>query len=405
MGEAPENLLRHLAVRGALADMEGSGTAARMAAVFGVINMMGGSTGGPLHPLASEARLARRETREPKRDRRAAREAASAADSSKERHRDRGRDAQSQSSRRDSANKSRSPLRRRSQSSVPDGARQERSPSRGREKKRSLAAALASFDESRKSQQRLVGDRSQLRQQATSSQAAAASAAPKAKAKGINKKQLAEAEDDKRFLQGLICDFGAPQDWLGEVASFAMIAKKAGLSLEGLQGKYNQELGALRILLKDRMRPIEKLHASPDAQWVRGFHGTTVRGVLGILANGFLQGLPWDLGGAGTDGVYGIVTLHPTDAPSIENLLKKAKGHTKNKCNAIFEFVAHGLHKPIKSGGVDEDQKHAKLGYIVHNKSDHRWCMNPAYLRVEAIILFKHALAGAASELEGNSLW
>jgi hypothetical protein len=200
-------------------------------------------------------------------------------------------------------------------------------------------------------------------------------------------------------------ELDAPQDWSQEVACFAMAAKAAEFSLEDLKATYDATFDALRIPLPHGMRPILVEHERESDQWMRGFHGTTTRGVVSILKDGFLKGLEWVDGGAGTHGVYGILTLHPKDGPSIERLLKKAQEHNKNQCNAIFEFLAYGTHQVVLQGGVNADQQLAKKGFIAHNKRDGRWCIPAGHLRLEAIILFRKALQRLPEELGHKGFW
>jgi hypothetical protein len=120
------------------------------------------------------------------------------------------------------------------------------------------------------------------------------------------------------------------------------------------------------------------------------FHCTTPRGLKQILEAKVLQCFSWDEGGAGDHGVYGKAFISgwgdaQADHSEYQRMMLILYTLGKNISGFVFECSSFVKVKPLNSRGFPAEVAPVTPGLASHKRKDHRHCIHPSDLRIEAI--------------------
>ena len=115
-----------------------------------------------------------------------------------------------------------------------------------------------------------------------------------------------------------------------------------------------------------------------QAMMIRGGHGTSATGILGILRDRQVKAFDFP-------GVYGQFTIHGTDRAEVRRAIERVAGHTKNCAGVIPEMEGHSQWTSLQYGTVEDDKAALMKGFTVHNVSNKRWCMPVQFISLKAL--------------------
>ena len=135
-------------------------------------------------------------------------------------------------------------------------------------------------------------------------------------------------------------------------------------------------------------------------------HGTSFRGLLGILREKRIRGVPVAEGGVGEHGVYflgKVAEKHHDHLGQARDMFKEAWGHGKNASGVIFECWSEGPWTRRGNGSTEMDQASCARGVSVHLRraKENRWCIAVPFITMRAMWLLDTSLEG----LQGDALF
>ena len=135
-------------------------------------------------------------------------------------------------------------------------------------------------------------------------------------------------------------------------------------------------------------------------------HGTNFRGLLGILQEKRIRGVPVAEGGVGEHGVYflgKVAERHHDALGQARDMFKEAWRHSKNASGVVFECWAEGPWTRWGSGSTDMEQASCARGVSVHLRraKENRWCIAVPYITMRAMWLLDTSLEG----LQGDAIF
>ena len=168
------------------------------------------------------------------------------------------------------------------------------------------------------------------------------------------------------------------------------------------QGHAGDKFKYLRIPLYNMKSPKRRVH-SADETLARFFHCSTYAGIKGILEDRMFRTKDWNQGGAGHHGIYGVAYLgqgnDDHDEQEMHRCIYKTACLGKNVSNMIIEATCSGIHRTMKSGGIEGEERLVRENVFVHY--GHRWCFHPASTQIEALWIVG-APAEAAVHYQGR---
>ncbi len=115
-----------------------------------------------------------------------------------------------------------------------------------------------------------------------------------------------------------------------------------------------------------------------QAMLLRGGHGTTSNGLLGIMGEkGIRRG--------DYAGIYAQVTINGTDRDEVATAMNRVAKGTKNWSGVLIEVECHCQWESMKSGGIWGESEIVKKGVGVHNVNGARWVLPYQFLSLSAL--------------------
>ena len=136
---------------------------------------------------------------------------------------------------------------------------------------------------------------------------------------------------------------------------------------------------------------------SSKAGTVRLMHGIkSVQALVSIFQERQLRGLAPPQG-TGSWGVYGSGANQ--DWVTTELIYEKARDHPKNAMKIFIEVSCYCPSTKLHGGGIEEEQRLARLGYSTHNPADGRYVVPACLIRWTRIWVQSEALLEQADWL------
>ena len=161
---------------------------------------------------------------------------------------------------------------------------------------------------------------------------------------------------------------------------------------------------AYRLSLQDMQKatamPLRDGEQPPNTQnWpVLLMHSTDFRGLLAILRERRIGGVPVAEGGTGEHGAYflGKVGVPPTDTKKIRDTFQQAWCHGKNVSGVILECWSAGPWERWTKDSTTGEQERCAAGVSVHLRRnlENRWCIAVPYITMRAMWLLDTSLEG-----------
>ena len=109
-----------------------------------------------------------------------------------------------------------------------------------------------------------------------------------------------------------------------------------------------------------------------------------------ILEAKVLQCFSWDEGGAGDHGVYGKAFISgwgdpQADRSEYQRMMLILSTLGKNSSGFVFECSSIVKVKPLNRDGIPAEALTVKPGLATHLRKEHRYCIHPSDLRIDAI--------------------
>ena len=198
----------------------------------------------------------------------------------------------------------------------------------------------------------------------------------------------------------------------------ALISALAELSLEDHVDMFQTvpayrrgEVGsAYRLALQDMQRPTAmplgngEQPPNTQVQPVLLMYSTDFRGLLGILRERRIGGVPVAEGGTGEHGAYflGRVGVSRHDRDKARDAFQQAWCHDQNKCGVIFECWSEGPWEQWTqtTRSTIGEQERCAAGVSVHLRRglENRWCIAVPYINMQAMWLLDTSLEGLGND-------
>ena len=97
-------------------------------------------------------------------------------------------------------------------------------------------------------------------------------------------------------------------------------------------------------------------------------------------------------------GVYCVAALNPTFTDLFE-VCKKVVGGKRDHSGVNFELECHGLTERVRGGGIPEEEKYVKQGYITHVRSseENRWCVPEDRITFKSVWVSEASMLGMSA--------